>query len=412
MAKLSEFTTDPHNANKGTQRGLKALDTSLRQYGAGRSILVDKNGRVIAGNKTLERAEDLGMDDVIVVESDGTKLVAVKRTDLDLEADGGKARALATYDNRVGQLDLDWDVDALSAVDTDVLKDLWTVDELDELGIIEKPQGDAEPQIDRAAELQEKWQVKTGDLWKIGEHRLLCGDSTKRDDVEKVMGGEKIELVWTDPPYGVAVGDKNKYLNSIARSNRIEENLENDTLEEAELVKMLCQSFDNMIVYCTAGAGWYVAAPAGPLHILFGQVLKDRGIWRQTIQWVKNNSTFSPMGVCYHWQAEPIFFGWLPNGGHRYYGGRKQTTVWNIDRPLKSPEHPTMKPVELVARAVVNTSQECEIVADPFVGSGTTIVACQNLGRKCRAIEISPEYCSVTLQRMATAFPGIEIERM
>jgi DNA modification methylase len=367
---------------------------------------------VIAGNKTLERAVDLGMDDVIVVETDGTKLVAVQRTDLDLDNEDGKARALATYDNRSGQLDLDWDIDALSTVDVDVLKDLWTVDELDELGIIEKPQGDAEPQIDRAAELQEKWQVKTGDLWKIGEHRLLCGDSTKRDDVEKVMGGEKIELVWTDPPYGVAVGDKNKYLNSIARSNRIEENLENDTLEEAELVKMLCQSFDNMIVYCTAGAGWYVAAPAGPLHILFGQVLKDRGIWRQTIQWVKNNSTFSPMGVCYHWQAEPIFFGWLPNGGHRYYGGRKQTTVWNIDRPLKSPEHPTMKPVELVARAVVNTSQECEIVADPFVGSGTTIVACQNLGRKCRAIEISPKYCSVTLQRMATAFPGIEIERM
>ena len=142
ITKLSDFTTDPQNSNKGTQRGLRALDTSLRQYGAGRSILVDKNGRVIAGNKTLERAVDLGMDDVIVVESDGTKLVAVKRTDLDLEADGGKARALATYDNRAGQLDLDWDIDALSAVDTDVLKDLWTVDELDELGIIEKPQGE------------------------------------------------------------------------------------------------------------------------------------------------------------------------------------------------------------------------------------------------------------------------------
>ena len=193
MSKISDFTTDSHNANKGTQRGLRALDTSLRQYGAGRSILVDKKGRVIAGNKTLERAADIGMDDVIVVESDGTKLVAVKRTDLDLDSEDGKARALATYDNRAGQLDFDWDIDALSAVDTDVLKDLWSVDELDELGIIEKPEGDAEPQIDRAAELQEKWQVKTGDLWQIGEHRLLCGDSTKREDVERVMGGEKAE---------------------------------------------------------------------------------------------------------------------------------------------------------------------------------------------------------------------------
>jgi hypothetical protein len=130
MAKLSDFTPDKGNANKGTQRGLKALDTSLRQYGAGRSILVDKKGRVIAGNKTLERAADIGIDDVIVVESDGTKLIAVKRTDLDLESDDGKARALATYDNRVGQLDLDWDIEALQSVDSDVLKDLWTDGEI------------------------------------------------------------------------------------------------------------------------------------------------------------------------------------------------------------------------------------------------------------------------------------------
>ena len=207
------------------------------------------------------------------------------------------------------------------------------------------------------------------------------------------------EMVWTDPPYGVAVGDKNKFLNSIAPSNRIEENLDNDTLDEPALVKMLCESFDNAIAVCTAGAAWYVAAPAVPLHVLFGQVLKDRGIWRQTIQWVKNNSTFSPMGVCYHWQAEPIFFGWLPNAGHRWYGGRTQTTVWNIDRPLKSPEHPTMKPVELVARAIENSSQRGEIVLDLYCGSGTTIIAAENTGRKARAVEISPGYVAVALQR-------------
>jgi DNA modification methylase len=176
-------------------------------------------------------------------------------------------------------------------------------------------------------------------------------------------------------------------------------NLENDTLDEDGLVKMLCLSFDNMIANCTAGAAWYVAAPAGPPHILFGKVLKDRGIWRQTIQWVKNNSTFSPMGVCYHWQAEPIFFGWMPNAGHRWYGGRTQTTVWNIDRPMKSPEHPTMKPVELVDRAIQNSSQKGEVVGDPFLGSGTTLIACERLHRECRAIEISPAYVSVAIER-------------
>jgi DNA modification methylase len=109
------------------------------------------------------------------------------------------------------------------------------------------------------------------------------------------------------------------------------------------------------------------------------------------------------MGVCYHWQAEPLFFGWIPNGGHRWYGGRKQTTVWQIDRPAKSPEHPTMKPVELVARAIENSSLSDEIVYEPFSGSGTTIMACEQLGRRCRAVEIAPGYVAVALERWATA---------
>lgn len=131
--KIDELVPDSKNANKGTERGRKALDTSLRQYGAGRSILVDKNNKIIAGNKTVELATVVGIDDVVVVETDGTKLVAVKRTDLDLEDNSGKARALAVYDNRVGELDLDWDLDALSMIDDTVLKDLWKDGELAEL---------------------------------------------------------------------------------------------------------------------------------------------------------------------------------------------------------------------------------------------------------------------------------------
>lgn len=116
---------------------------------------------------------------------------------------------------------------------------------------------------------------------------------------------------------------------------------------------------------------------------------------------MKNNATFAPLGVDYHWQEEPIFYGWVPGAAHRYYGGRQQTTVWEIDRPQKSPEHPTMKPVELVERAVTNSSQPGEMVLDMFVGSGTTLIACERLGRKCRAVELSPGYVAVTLQRWA-----------
>lgn len=267
---------------------------------------------------------------------------------------------------------------------------------------------DPGPQIDKADELRQKWGVTSGSLWLLDSgnghpHRLICGDCTDKATVDRLMGGEKAEMVWTDPPYGVAVGDKNKYLNSIAKNNRVEKNLANDTLDEPQLIQMLCASFDNALSVCAAGGAWYVAAPAGPPQVLFGQILKDRGIWHQTIQWVKNNATFSPMGVDYHWQAEPIFYGWKPGAGHRYYGGRQQTTVWEIDRPLKSPEHPTMKPVELVARAVENSSQAGEIVYDPFAGSGTTCIACESLNRQARLIEIDPGYCGVILERWSSA---------
>jgi len=265
-------------------------------------------------------------------------------------------------------------------------------------------------QIGRAEELRQKWGTERGQLWEIGRHRLLCGDSTSADDVARLMGGERAEMVWTDPPYGVSVGDKNKFLNSIAPSNRVEENLTNDTLDEDGIVAMISAAFDNAAAHCTAGAAWYVAAPAGPLHVLFGQSLKDRGIWRQTIQWVKNNATFAPLGVDYHWRAEPIFYGWLPNGAHRFHGGRKQDTVWNIDRPQKSPEHPTMKPVELVTRAIENSSLPDEIVYEPFSGSGTTLVAAEQTGRICYGMEIEPKYVAVALERLAGM--GLEPRRV
>lgn len=241
--------------------------------------------------------------------------------------------------------------------------------------------------------------VQPGDLWALGPHRLLCGDSTDPATVDRLFGTARFEMVWTDPPYGVAIGDKNKYLKSIARSNRVEEHLQNDTLDEPALLTMLQEVFALAVGKGTAGGAWYVAAPAGPLHVLFGQALKDLGIWRQTIQWVKNNATFAPLGVDYHWRAEPIFYGWQPGAAHRYYGGRKQDTVWEIDRPQASPDHPTMKPLELVQRALENSSQSGEVVYDPFLGSGTTLIAAHRTGRVAYGLEIEPRYCDVVLRR-------------
>jgi len=249
-----------------------------------------------------------------------------------------------------------------------------------------------------------------GDLWSIGGvHRLLVGDCTDPANVARLMQGERADMVWTDPPYGVSIGEKNKYLNSIAPANRIEENLENDTLDEPALMEMLRAAFANAAAHCLAGGAWYVAAPAGPLHVLFGQALKERGIWHQTIQWVKNNATFAPLGVDYHWRAEPIFYGWEPGAAHRYYGGRKQDTVWEIDRPQSSPDHPTMKPIELVQRAVENSSQAGNIILDPFLGSGTTMIAAHRTGRRCYGMEIAPRYADVILKRCEAE--GLTVER-
>ena len=386
--KLSQLKPWPRNPRQIKQDQAKRLGESFDQFGQVETLAIGPDGEIYNGHQRLN---------VLMVEHGADYEVDVRVASRPLTEKEREKLTVYLHKGAAGE----WDFDVLAnEFELDDLLD-WGFDkkELDlDLWLPETPE-DPGAQMDRAEELREKWGVENGQLWQLGEHRLICGDCTDRAVVEKVMRGEKAELVWTDPPYGVAVGDKNKYLNSIARSNRIEENLENDTLDETGLIEMLCESFDNAIAICTAGAGWYVAAPAGPLHILFGQALKDRGIWRQTIQWVKNNSTFSPMGVCYHWQAEPIFFGWLPNAGHRWYGGRQQTTVWEIDRPTKSPEHPTMKPVELIDRAIQNSSVCDDIVYDPFLGSGTTLIACERLRRKCRAIEISPAYCAVAIQR-------------
>lgn len=406
---LDDLKLDAANARTG--HALDRIAASLHRYGQRKPIVVNRSegNKIEAGNGTWQAAKLLGWTHIAAVFVEDDPMTAV---------------GYGIADNRLGDLS-EWDAETLQALvdGLDPELNLPTGFDDDELAAMlaelgaglgdgggGEP-GDAEPQTNRAEELRQEWGVEPGQLWRLPsrtpgqEHRLICGDCTDGAVVERVMGGERAEMVWTDPPYGVAVGDKNKFLNkiasfrSIAPSNRIEENLEGDTLSEPELTEMLRRAFGNAMSHCLAGGAWYVAAPAGPLHVLFGQILKDAKIWRQTIQWVKNNATFAPLGVDYHWRAEPIFYGWLPGAAHRYYGGRQQDTVWEIDRPVASPEHPTMKPVALVQRAIANSSQTGEVVLDPFCGSGTTIIAAEMTGRCCYAMELKPAYVDVAVKR-------------
>jgi DNA modification methylase len=404
IKKITDLAVQQRNANKHTSRGMGLLEQSIQADGWIGAITVAADGETFDGSARIEVGAATGFDNAIVVETDGRQPVVVVRTDIPTATDPRAVR-LGVKANRIPQLDLDWDASVLAelADETD-LSQLFSSEELAAI-FADTPQiepGDGGDEFDPAPQ-EGPTRTAVGDLWVISDrHRLLVGDCTTPGHVSRLMGADKIEMVWTDPPYGVGIGDKNKFLNAIAPSNRVEENLENDTLDEDELLDMLRGAFSLAAGHCLAGGAWYVAAPPGPLHVLFGQALKELGIWHQTIQWVKNNATFAPLGVDYHWRAEPIFYGWLPGAAHRYYGGRQQDTVWEIDRPMASPDHPTMKPIALVQRAIENSSRKDEIVYDGFLGSGTTLIAGHRLGRRVYGCEISPKYADVILRR-ATA---------
>jgi hypothetical protein len=197
---LDVLVLDGNNANKGTKRGRALLEKSLESYGAGRSVVVDRKNRVIAGNKTVEAARAAGMQSITVVETDGSSLVAVQRGDLDLKKDK-KARELAIADNRVSEIDLEWNPEVLASLAVD-LEQFWNENELNALlkGFRTTELSAPEPKIDQAAELQKKWKTKQGQIWRIGNHRLMCGDSASTTDVSALMNGKTARLCATDPP--------------------------------------------------------------------------------------------------------------------------------------------------------------------------------------------------------------------
>ena len=244
--------------------------------------------------------------------------------------------------------------------------------------------------------------TKPGDLWILGEHRLLCGDSTKAEDVKRLMGGERAACVFTDPPYGVSIGAKNRTLNSFQPSGRNLTDIEDDDLSPDELEATLLQAFINcrqhvMAEDCTL----FVCSPqgCGLSMMMMMMMMQNAGLKaRHVLIWMKNQPTFSMGRLDYDYQHEPILLTWLKRH-KRPMSGMHKTSVWKVDKPRKSAEHPTMKPVELYANAYLNNSEAGDIVADLYGGSGTAAIAAEQTNRKARLIEISPAYCDVIIAR-------------
>jgi DNA modification methylase len=427
----SEITPDEKNANRGTKRGRDLHEKSLRRTGAGRSIVLDRDGRIIAGNKTAEIAQELGLE-IAVVETHGDTLIAVQRMDLDLEDDQGLAREMAYADNRVAQENLAWAEEVIKAdVEAGVgaVTEYWFPTELVQMGIdavdpfagvtgegYENPYGTEDPDIEIPPTPDPDAAItQPGDLIQLGRHLLLCGDAEDEGCWGRLMSmtDEKARLVFTDPPYGVDVAAKNRFLDRMQRgnSNRVTTDLEGDDRDDREgLERLLAASFRHLLEHTEPGSVWFVCGPSGDNLWRFSKALTDIGVLRQTIAWVKQNATFAPLGVDFHWRWEPIFYGWTPGAAHRFYGDRTQDTLWEFDRPTKSPEHPTMKPVELVTHALRLASEVGDLVLDPFLGAGSTIISGEAEGRTVYGMEIDPGYCDVIVTRWES-YTGETAER-
>lgn len=248
-----------------------------------------------------------------------------------------------------------------------------------------------------------------GEMYELGNSILMCGDSTNEEDVARLMGTEKASMVFTDPPYNVAVGSKNKALNEVCKKNgrplkggRIEQDIEGDSGQTDEEVgrNLWLPAFTRLFENSKDDCAIYVTMPQGGTHMMMMMMMMSEAGWqvKHELIWVKNQPTFSMGRLNYDYQHEPILYGWKKS--HKWFGkGKFDKSIWNINKPASSKLHPTMKPVELVENAILNSSEKNDLILDLFGGSGTTLIACEKNNRKARLMELDPHYCDVIRRR-------------
>lgn len=361
-----------------------AIVESLRVNGQYRPVVANRrNGQVLAGNHTLLAARQLGWPELAVSWVDVDDDAAVRIVAVD-----NRASDLAGYDDAelvalLGSLpDL-----AGTGYDDDALADL----------LAGLPAGDAVglTDVDDAPDRPDVAVSRPGDLWLLGEHRLVVGDATRADVWAALLpDGETVDAVWTDPPYGV------DYVGKTAD----ELTISGDSRDQDTLGGLLTGVFTLALERCEPGAAWYVAAPAGPATLAFASVLAELGVWRQTLVWVKDRFVLGHSD--YHYRHELLYMGYGPpgagrrgRGGAGWYGPNNADTVLEVPRPARSAEHPTMKPVELVTMCLDNSTVAGQLVADPFAGSGSTLIACHHTGRIGRLVERDRRYADVVCRR-------------
>lgn len=375
--KVTDLIPADYNPRKDLKPGDKEyekLKRSIHEFGYVDPLIWNQHTRrLVGGHQRLKVLKDMGIEDVDVV-----------IVDMGEE----KEKALNVALNKISG---DWDKDKLMLLITDLQGEDFDVsltgfdpEELDDLFKDDMKDGVKDDNFDVDKELKKPTMTKPGDLWQLGEHRLLCGDSTKEESYELLMAGKQANLVITDPPYNV------NYQGSAGK-------IKNDNMKDDAFYQFLLAAFTNMEKNMASDASIYVFH-ADTEGLNFRKAFSDAGFYLSgTCIWVKQSLVLgrSP----YQWRHEPILFGWKKKGKHCWYAGRKESTIWEFDKPKKNKDHPTMKPIPLLAYPIINSSMTNSIVLDPFGGSGSTLIACEQTKRICRTIELDEKFCDVIVKR-------------
>lgn len=372
--KLVPADYNPRKDLKPGDPEYEKLKRSLTEFGYVEPVIWNKtSGHIVGGHQRLKVLIDTGVTEV--------ECVVVEMGD-------EKEKALNIALNKISG---EWDKEKLSLLisdlqlaDFDVSLTGFDAPEIDALFKDAQRKGVQDDDFDVDAALKEPAITKPGDLWLLGKHRLVCGDSTKRDVFDLLMDGCQANLVVTDPPYNV------NYEGSAGK-------IKNDNMTDSAFYEFLLASFQNMEAYMANDASIYVFH-ADTEGLNFRKAFSEAGFYLSgTCIWKKQSLVLgrSP----YQWRHEPVLFGWKKKGKHEWYADRKQTTIWEFDKPKQNADHPTMKPVELLAYPILNSSMANCVVLDPFGGSGSTMIACEQTDRVCRLIELDEKYCDVIVKR-------------
>lgn len=377
LVPLSKLVPYVNNARTHSPEQLTKLRSSLREFGFINPVIIDREFNVIAGHGRIAAAKEEGIIEVPCVFADF--LTEAQK----------KAYILA--DNRMA-LDAGWDeellrieIESLQGADFDVSLTGFGEDEIADLFAGDGEKDVKDDDFDLSTALEKAAFVERGDIWTVGRHRLMCGDAASVEDVAALMGGKKANLIVTDPPYGV----------SFKSGSGL--SIQNDSMKGDEFYTFLYNSFSQMAAHLENGGAAYVFH-ADTEGLNFRKAFVDAGFHLAGVCiWVKNSLVLGRSD--YQWQHEPVLYGFLKNGKHPWYSDRKQTTIWNYDKPKRNKNHPTSKPLDLLGYPICNSSQENAIVLDTFGGSGSTMMACEQTDRICCMMELDEKYASVILRR-------------